>query len=192
MRYFRHAPLTFWVTIVLMLTITISAAWFAGRDTGTNITVRYPAYDTRKDALSMLERVSGVYPAITTLDLYTWAKETSILAEAGLANYLASGGLVDDKTGLAWTSVAVEARNLATEGVNDTSAAIVGAARLGSATQILVANVDGLAISTISNPQTEGLVSEIKENVSLPENNKPLNIISTNQQSISKKQGAIS
>jgi|LauGreSuBDMM15SN_2_FD.fasta_scaffold56964_2 hypothetical protein len=148
MRYFRHAPLTFWVAVTLALTATIAAAWFAGRDTSTAIISRNATIDVRTDVQAMLERVSGVYPAITTLDLGVWAEETAALADAGHSRHIAAGGASDDATGAAWLAVAVEARTLATEGPTDPSAALAGAARLGSATQRLVALSDGLTIPT--------------------------------------------
>ena len=77
MRYLRHAPLAFWVAVTMLLVGISAAAWYAGKDTTVVVTPMANTGETRSDVKAMIERVSGVYPAITTLDLAVWANATA-------------------------------------------------------------------------------------------------------------------
>jgi hypothetical protein len=146
MRYLRHAPLTFWLAVVLALGGIIVASFYAGRDLSTTLVINKTFGDPRGDAQAMLERVSGVYPSITSLELREWSYETARQADVGLSRHLSFGGFREDDVGLAWSSVAEAARTLAVEGPNDSSTALTGVSRLGQAVQNLVAIADGLII----------------------------------------------
>lgn len=157
MRYLRHAPLAFWLAVAVTLAGIAVSAWYAGRDLTTPVVVNKTFGDPRGDAQAMLERVSGVYPSITTLELAEWANETARLADAGLGRHLATGGTNDDPIGLAWTRVATDARTLAAEGPQDASLALTGATRLGQAAQQLAALADGIVIPDATQASNEGI-----------------------------------
>jgi hypothetical protein len=146
MRYLRHAPFAFWLAVALALGGIVLSSWYAGRDLSTPLVVNKTFGDPRGDAQAMLERVSGVYPSITNLELSSWALETARLADVGLVRHLASGGTTGDVVGQAWAQVADAARNLAVDGPQDASTALTGASRLGQAAQQLAALADGIVI----------------------------------------------
>lgn len=142
MRYFRHAPMAFWAVFVLVLGLIVATAIYVGRDATPNINVYDPTYSQRDAAFSMVQRVSGMYPAVTANNLQEWAAETEYMARQNLNLYIENGGDEFDEVGKAWTSVAESANNLVTVDATNNPLVLEKTAVLGQAAQNLIVKVD--------------------------------------------------
>lgn len=142
MRYLRHAPLALWASVVLVLGAITAAAWYAGHDTTPTVKSYTSPSSERGAALSMLQRVAGVYPSITSDEMAEWATQTSQMAAAGLAGHLRAGGAETDTVALAWIKVRDTAEELSVQDPSDAPSVLEYTARLGQAAQDLVNLVD--------------------------------------------------
>jgi hypothetical protein len=142
MRYFKHAPLAFWAVFVLGLGLLVSVAIYVGKDNAPNINVYDPTYSQRDAAFSMVQRVSGMYPAVTANNLTQWAEETEYMARQNLDLYIENGGEEFDEVGLAWAKVAESAESLGVVDVTNNPLVLEKTAVLGQAAQNLIVKVD--------------------------------------------------
>jgi hypothetical protein len=112
MSYFRHAPLTFWSVILLVLVVMAGVGFLAaseGREPASALSV--PADPPAADVEDLVTRMSGVYPALASGTGASWAKDYAQLASEARGRFLDSGtrpDLIDE-----WADVVSAANQLA-------------------------------------------------------------------------------
>lgn len=142
MRYFRHAPLAFWTVFAILFGGLIATALYVARDNTPEVNVYNPTYSQRDSAFSMMQRISGMYPAVTANNLKEWALETESIALYNLDLYIANGGSEDDAVGTAWNGVAQSSRELSDVDTSNNPLVLEKTASLGQAGQKLIVTVD--------------------------------------------------
>lgn len=142
MRYFKHAPMAFWAFFVLALGSLIAVALYVGKDTTPSVTSYNPTYSQRDAAFDMMQRLSGMYPAVTANNLQSWAGETESLASYNLELYLENGGSATDEVSQAWSDIAQYSKELTVVDINNSPLVLEKTALLGQAGQNLIVKVD--------------------------------------------------
>ena len=142
MRYFKHAPMAFWALFVLALGSLIAVAVYVGKDTTPSITSYNATYSQRDAAFEMMQRISGMYPAVTANNLQAWASETEAIASYNLDLYVENGGDAFDDVGQSWGTIVQYSNDLAAVDTNNSPLVLEKTALLGQAGQNLIVKVD--------------------------------------------------
>lgn len=138
MRYLRHAPLAFWLAVVIAFTGIGAYAWQAG---SSRPIVKVDQMSTpaasRVHAIELMTKVSGAYPSIMSGAMPEWATSTAGLARRGLS---AAKAATQQRPELvaAWERVVVTSDLLATTNVNDRALMLERVALLGTQAQDVV------------------------------------------------------
>jgi hypothetical protein len=154
MRYLRHAPLAFWLAVVIAFTGIGAYAWQTGSSRPIIKVDRMgtPAA-SRVHAIELMTKVSGAYPSIMSGAMPEWATSTAALARRGLA---AANSATTPRPELvtAWERVVTTSDHLATTDVNDRALVLERVALLGTQAQDVVMLVNGMRndLSIIPDP----------------------------------------
>lgn len=138
MRYLRHAPLAFWLAVVIAFTGIGAYAWQAG---SSRPIVKVDRMSTpaasRVHAIELMTKVSGAYPSIMSGAMPEWATSTAGLARRGLA---AANAATQPRPELvaAWERVVTTSDLLAATDVNDRALVLERVALLGTQAQDVV------------------------------------------------------
>lgn len=144
MRYLRHFPLTLWVAVAALLAGLIAIGLMNGSSTPLPPYVAAGSLSERPAAMAALQRVSGVYPALASGNVASWATETASEFDLALKAHEAAVGTEDDQLGIAWYNAKVAALNLAASPPEQRHER---AAALGQAVQYVAAVVDGVTLA---------------------------------------------
>ena len=154
MKYFRHPPLLFWLSAVLIL---VALYIFASTNSNGISQIRASENVTpaasRGAAHELLTRVSGVYPSVTSGELQKWATETAEIAQRGKILAAQSKPYSADLV-TAWDLAIDAATDLSAADPSDRALVIELIAKLGYA---------GNQVAAVAN--TQGRLNAITESV---------------------------